>query len=231
MLLLDRPFSEQQLANSDELDLRNIGIKVWPTLVSKCQARDLRLYHITLLSLAGIEALRSVRRLALEWVTKIVDLRPVFRLVDLASLSIYDFPKLRELNGIEGLSDLTELNLSGSRGAISPPLRLASIEPVSRISGLTKFSLANAKLDDDDITCLARCSRLRHLQLSNQFEREQVAFLAKRLNAQLAEPLTAYFDTRLACEQCSGKKSMFVGRRMPILCSTCDTSRFERHTH
>ena len=231
MLLLDRTFSEQQLAESAELDLRNVGIKAWPALLSKCQATDLRLYHVTLASLKGIEGLISARRLTLEWATKVDELSPVFRLSNLASLSIFDFPKLRQIEGIDGLRNLTELNLSGSRGAISPPLRLTSIEPVSRISGLAKFSLANAKLDDDDITSLARCSRLRHLHLSNQFKRDQVAFLAKRLNGQLAEPLTAYVDTQLKCSNCGGRKSMFVGSGMPVLCAACAKSRFERHVH
>ena len=231
ILLLDRPFSEQQLAENAELDLRNIGTKVWPMLLAKCQAKDLRLYHITLPSLEGIESLVNARRLALEWATKVDELGPVFRLINLTSLSIFDFPKLRQLAGIEALGELTELNLSGSRGAITPPLRLASIESVTRISGLTKFSLMNTKLEDDDITVIARCSRLRHLQLSNQYERTQVAFLAKRLNGQLAEPLTAYFNTSIKCETCNGHKSMFVGRRMPVLCRACDKSRFERYTH
>ena len=61
--------------------------------------------------------------------------------------------------------------MSGSREALVPSLRLVSIEPVSRIAGLTKLSLFNAKIEDDDVTALARCSRFRHLQLSNQFER------------------------------------------------------------
>jgi hypothetical protein len=229
MLLLDRPFSEVQLAESEVLDLRNVGAKVWPTVLSICRASDLRLYHLTMPSLEGIERLISAKRLTLEWASKISDLNPVLKLRELTSLSIFDFPKLRHLDGIEALTDLNELQLSGSRGAITPPLRLASIEPVTRIPSLAKFSLANAKLDDDDVTALARCSSLKHLQLSNQFERAQVAFLAKRLNPQLAEPLAAFFDTNLKCEKCNGHKIMFVGRRMPVLCRSCDSVRFEKY--
>ncbi|OAI24136.1 internalin G [Methylomonas koyamae] len=228
MLLLDRPFLEAQLGESAQLDLRNISAAVWPTLLSMCRASDLSLYHLTLSSLEGIERLVNTRQLTLEWASKIDDLGPVFRLHQLTSLSIFDFPKLRHLDGIASLVELTELHLSGSRGATNPPLRLASIAPVTQLPNLVTLSLANAKLDDDDITVLARCSCLRHLHLSRQFERAQVAFLAKRLNGKLAEPLAAYFDTNLKCEACHGPRFMFVGRRMPVLCRSCDSVQFAR---
>jgi hypothetical protein len=229
MLLLDRPFEEAQLGANAELDLRNISPKVWPTLLSGCRSTDLRLYHITLPSLDGIEQLASVRRLTLEWATKIADIAPVYKLRNVVSLSIFDFAKLRHLDGIEALTELTELNLSGSRGALTPRLKLSSIAPVGRLKNLVSFSLTNARLDDDDITVLARCANLRELNLSRQFERKQIAFLAKRLNPQLVEPLTAYFATNLKCETCADNKVMFSGRRMPVLCRTCDGERFERY--
>lgn len=229
MLLLDRAYSQRQLSEEAELDLRNVGSKNWPTVLDTCRATDLRLYHVTLPGLEGVERLVNLRRLTVEWATKIIDLAPLFSLKQLTSLALFDLPKVRKLNGVEALGDLTELSLSGSRGAITPPLRLVSIEPVARIPALASFSLVNAKLDDDDITVLARCRGLRSLKLSNQFDRAQVAFLAKRLNEQLVDPLTAYLDTNLKCEMCNGHRAMFVGRRMPILCRACDAARFDRY--
>lgn len=231
IFLLDRPFSEQQLIGTAELDLRNIGPKIWPVLLANTSSRKLRLYHLTLPSLEGIEALVDTRELELEWATRIATVEPLFQLESLLRLSIFDFPKLRELNGIEGLNNLTELNLSGSRGALSSPLRLASIKPITHLPNLTSFSLTNAKIEDDDITVLALCTNLRYLKLSNQFERSQVAFLASRLNNQLAEPLTAYVDLRLSCKKCNGQMSMFIGRRMPTLCRHCDRTQFEKLTN
>lgn len=230
ILLLDRAFSEKQLEDSGELDLRNISMKVWPTLLSKCTAKNLRLYHLELSSLEGIESLINTRQLALEWATKIESLIPVFKLTNLTHLSISDFPKLRNLDGLQELDDLIELNLSGNLGGGSSPLRLSSIEPVSHLPKLAKLSLLNLRFEKDDITSLARCSHLRSLRLSNQFERSQIAFLASRLNEQLLEPLTAYSDTLINCEKCGGMKSMFTGRRMPFLCRTCNSARFEKLT-
>lgn len=227
ILLLDRPFPEQRLAEAAKLDLRNIGPSVWPKIVSRCRASHLRLYHLTLSSLGGLGALTHTHHLELEWATKVEELSPVFRLGSrLSSLSVFDFPKLRDLAGIEALTELTELNLSGSRSSLTPPLRLASLEPIARLGKLATLSLANARLDDDDITVLARCKSLRRLQLSNQFDRAQVAFLAKRLNPQLDEPLTAFRQTHLPCKTCGTHQCMITGRRMPILCPVCDQAKF-----
>jgi hypothetical protein len=229
MLLLDRPFDEAQLSASEELDLRNIGSKIWPSVLSSVRASSLRLYRITLASLEGIERLSSVRSLSLEWAPKIVELSPLFKLRQLTSLSIFDFAKIRTLEGIEVLNELAELNLSGSRGALTPRLKITSVVPVTQLRRLVSLSLTNAQLDDDDISVLARCSNLKHLHLSRQFQRDQVAYLAKHLNGQLAEPLSACSDTNLKCESCGADKFMFAGRRMPILCRSFDQQRFKRY--
>lgn len=229
VLLLDKTYSVQQLSESLELDLRNVGIKVWPKVVSNCRASTLRLYHITLSDLDGIETLTATKTLELEWATKIETLLPVFQMRELESLSIYDFPKVKNLDGIEELSKLRELNLSGSRGALTPKLSIQSIAPVSKIPNLTSLSLTNAVLEDDDITKLARCSQLRHLKLSNQFDRAQVAYLAKHLNEQLVEPLSSHIASNIKCKTCNGNQTMLIGRRMPMLCQACNDKQFTRY--
>lgn len=46
IVCLDHPFPEQQLAENDELDLRNVSAKGRPTVLSRCAATDLRLYNL-----------------------------------------------------------------------------------------------------------------------------------------------------------------------------------------
>lgn len=230
IVLLDRPFPETSLAQSAELDLRNIGPKVWPQVLAHCRAQKLRLYHLTLASLQGLERLVDTRELELEWATKIDDMTPLWQLTRLQSLSIVDVPRLHELAGIEALQQLTRLHLSGSQGASGNPMRLVSLEPLVGLPGLSELSLVNARIDDDDIRVLARCTGLRRLKLSNQFERAQMAFVAGRLNSQLAEPLTACIETRVPCKKCAAPTSLFSGRRMPFLCPDCDRKRFEKLT-
>ena len=225
MLLLNKGFSNEQLTAATTADLRNIGTPVWKRLLSHCRATDLRLYHITMSSLEGIEALVETERLALEWATKVERLEPVFQMANLRSLSVFDFPKVREIEGVQRLNGLTELHLSGSRASLSSTMCLTSIRPVPQIANLESFSLVNARLDDDDITPLAECSKLRRLQLSYSFDRKQLAFLAKHLNGQLDSPLRSHVLSSLDCPTCKGKKLMFIGRGMPMLCQTCDAKR------
>ena len=228
MLLLDKEFTNEQLSETIQPDSRNISALVWERVTSYCQAKQLRLYHIKLKDLDGIQRLIKTTHLTLDWATKIECLAPVFQMNQLKYLSVTDFSKLSDISGINSLNSLTELKLSGNQGSLSPKLRLASIAPVVNINNLESFELANASLDDDDITPLASCSKLRHLHLSNQFDRKQVAFLARRLNHQLEEPLTSNINVRIPCTKCGAKKYMFIGRRMPCLCKLCDAVRFEK---
>jgi hypothetical protein len=229
IMLLDRAYSEQQLSEELHLDLRNIESKVWPKILSSCKASALHLYNIKLKTLDGIESLIETKTLELEWATKVEELLPVFKMQELESLSVYDFPKLENIDGIESLSKLKTLNLSGSRGALTPKLCIKSIVPVSKIPNLTSFSLANASLGDDDVMHLAKCKQLQHLNLSNQFDRVQLAYLAKHLNKQLVKPLESHITSNIKCKTCGEYQAMFIGRSMPMLCHICNDKRFKRH--
>ncbi|WP_085632850.1 MULTISPECIES: hypothetical protein [unclassified Pseudomonas] len=230
MLRLDQPFSEQELAQADELELYNVSDKTWPIVLSHCNAVELQLHPLKLTSLEGIAGLTNTRRLKLERAKKIETLAPVFQMKGLTHLTVEECVGLHRLDGIEALSELTELRLTGTLWGGSTPLRLNTLEPLLRLPRLNKLSLANLKLGDDDITGLARCTHLRHLSLTNQFDRAQVAFLASRLNGQLLEPLKAYVTTHIGCATCNGPTAMFTGRRMPFLCSACDAPRFQKLT-
>ncbi|MBH5328235.1 leucine-rich repeat domain-containing protein [Eikenella sp. S3360] len=223
MLLLNQsPINETELLTATELDIRNIAAKDWPTVLRATQVRHLRLYHITAPELPDFSPLHSLRHLSLDWAGKITDLSPLFQLNDLQTLEIINFPKLRNLDGIGSMSSLTTLHLSGNHGSCTPPLRLDSIAPVAELPNLTDFSLANAKLADDDITILAQCRGLHRLHLSNQFEKQQFAYLAKHLNSQLDTPIAALWESSLHCQRCGLALYMVIGRRGRFLCRRCD---------
>ena len=220
--------ADKELDSAAPLDVRNVTTAEWEDILPACHVEVLRLYHITLESLDGIETLAETRDLTLEWATKIESLAPVFRMSALTTLSVFAFPRLRSLSGIEALSELTELNLSGNRASLKPPLRLATIEPLARIPNLASLSLTNIRLEDDDITPLAACTKLRRLHLSLRFERRQLAFLANRLNAQLETPITSLMESGLPCNRCGSEKFMFAGHRVQTLCRDCDRPRFDK---
>jgi hypothetical protein len=227
--LMDRSFSSESLGQHSSLDLRNIDDDAWEMIVSCCAATELRLYHLVLRSLAGIDRLQSTSRLSIVWANGVADISPICQMSWLNSLSLSDLPHLRTIDGIEALQNLSELHLSGNLGALHPPLRLESVKAIGKLATLEKLELLNLRLGNDDISFVASSfSNLRILTLSNEFERAQFAYLAKRLNAQLAEPISACAKLNVSCPKCGGELFRFTGRRMPTLCAVCERDRFER---
>jgi hypothetical protein len=228
VILLNKEYSPQLLGEASALDVRNVDADEWDQLVSLCRARDLRLYHLSVRTLDGIQNLQSTKALTLEWANKITSLAPVFQMEWLEKLSIIDLPKLRSIAGLERLQNLDELKLSGNGGSLSSPLRLQTLLPLSGLPRLERLSLEVLRLEDEDIKCIASIKTLRHLAMSNQFEREQFAYLAKHLNAQLEQPIDAYREASAPCKKCGGGMYMFRGRRQPFLCRSCDPARFDK---
>lgn len=230
MILMNQRFAPEQLEGQSALDLRNIDKKSWELILSRTEAVELSLYHLTTNSLSGIDKLRKTLRLAIEWGTKISDVTPVFGMEWLQSLYISDFRLLRSLAGIESLQGLTELHLSGNTGSLNPPLRLSSIKPLARLKNLQRLELQNVRLEDDDVTPIASISTLTELVIAHNFDRKQLAFLARSLNPQLKKPIRACDEIKVPCSQCGNPQFLFTGRRMPILCRNCEGAKFDRLT-
>lgn len=228
LLPIDGHPDTTSLLSAEEISVRNISERHWETLLSARRVIRLSLYHITAPTLPSLHRLTEIRSLSMTWATKIASIEPVFKMAELTSLTISDFPKLQQLDGIEQLVGLTRLRLAGNEASLTPPLKLASIAPVAKLPSLTVFSLNNAKLTDDSIEALGDCRQLQQLQLSNQFEKSQYAYLAKRLNHQLDEPIEAHRASVLRCKTCGGYLRLVTGRRAPFVCSSCDSAKLAK---
>jgi len=232
-VMMVEKFSAEQLGKHDSLDLRAMDQKGWETIVSSCNATEVRLYYLKIQSLNGVERLRKTVRLSVEYANKVEDISPLFRMPWLKSLWLYDLPRLRRIDGIEALEDLRELRLSGNRGSMDPPLRLETVRPIAGLRKLEKLELTNIRLEDRDISFIASSfPNLRSLQLSlGEFERAQFAYLAKRLNSKLEEPILSSWELGyMPCRRCGRKRHSFRGRGMPVLCQICDEKRFKKLT-
>jgi hypothetical protein len=232
MIYMEEKFSLETLGTEQSLDLRAIGDKAWKAIVESCTASELKLYYLKIRSLAGIERLRRTVKLHVEYANKVEDISPLFAMHWLESLTVYDFPRIRRLDGIEALEGLKGLQLSGNRGSMNPPLELESVRPIASLKNLEKLEITNIRLEDRDISFIATAfPRLRSLRLSGkEFERTQLAYLAKRLNPQLDEPQVGSWEMDTACRKCGGKVHVFMGRRMGALCPACDEKKFKKLT-
>jgi hypothetical protein len=230
MMMMDGKFSVETLSTEDSLDLRAIGDKGWKAIVESCTATELKLYYLKIQSLAGVERLRRTVTLHVEYANKVEDISPLFAMHWLESLTLYDFPRIRRLDGIQALEGLKELKLSGNRGSMNPPLKLESVRPIASLRNLEKLEITNLRLEDRDISFIADASpKLRSLRLSGkEFERAQLAYLAKRLNAQLDEPQVGSWEMKASPCKCGQNFHVFMGRRMGKLCPVCDEKKFKK---
>jgi hypothetical protein len=227
MVLMDRSPQIDLTGISEPLDLRNIDPKAFARILKECSSPSLRLYHLTITKMDGIERLQTVSDLSLEWATKIVSISPIFDMLPLRNLEVIDFSRLAHFEGIAKLRNLVSFRASGG---VWNQLRVSSVRPLVGLRSLKSLTLQNIRIADDDITVLAELPQLTHLLLSNQFDRAQFAFLAKRLNSRLNRPITAYVETKIPCKKCGHSVFMFTGRRMPLLCKECDAARFSKLT-
>lgn len=232
LMMMDGTFSLETLSAEDSLDLRAIGDKAWKAIVESCTASELRLYYLKIRSLVGVERLRRTIKLHIEYANKVEDISPLFAMPWLESLTLYDLPRVRRIDGIEALEDLRELQLSGNRGSMDPPLNLESVRPIAGLRNLEKLEIVNLRLEDRDISFIATAfQRLRSLRLSGkEFDRTQLAYLAKRLNPQLDEPILGSWEMKAAHCKCGQNLHLFMGRRMGMLCPVCQEKRFKRLT-
>jgi hypothetical protein len=231
LVMMDQSFSLETLSSQDSLDLRCIGAKAWEAILASCNASELSLYYLKIPSLAGVDRLRRTVKLRMESANKVEDISPLFAMPWLRSLTLYDFPCIRRLDGIEALEDLRELQLSGNCGSTNPPLKLESLRPIASLRYLEKLEIVNLRLEDRDISFIGSAfPKLRSLSLSGkEFERAQLAYLAKRLNPQLDEPFVGSWEMKSAPCKCGQNRHLFMGRRMGMLCPLCDEKIQEAH--
>jgi hypothetical protein len=231
-VMLYEKFPVEDLTRHDSLDLRAIGPKAWETIVASCTASELRLYYLKIRSLADVERLRRTVSLKIEYANKVEDVSPLFAMHWLRSLTLFDLPRIRRIDGIESLEDLRELRLSGNRGSMNPPLQLESVRPIASLGKLEDLEITNIRLQDREISFIADSfPNLRSLRLSmKEFERSQFAYLAKRLNAQLEEPIVSSMEMKYANCKCGRHLHLFVGRRMGMLCEFCHEKKFKKLT-
>lgn len=223
-ILLDKPFEVSAIETAESLDLRNITDKTFGAVLKARRCRSLSLYNLRVNDLAGLEQLQTVRHLTIDWATKASTIEVLRKLRGLETLELNDVPKVRDISPLSDLENLTELALSGG---MWKPLHLKSLKPISRLN-LRKLTITNLKLEDDDIKLVSQIDTLIELEVSNQFPREQYAFLAGKMNLRLKQKIEAFRKSHLACPVCNSEKFMFMGRRMPFLCKNCESEKFSK---
>jgi hypothetical protein len=189
------------------------------TLCERVRVEALHLYEVRARTIEPLRRCAHLRALAVHWATKPTDLAPLGALSALETLMLVDTPKANDLAPLSRLKSLHGLEFSGG---IWNKHRATSLEPLAGLDELREVRLLNLKVDSGGLRPLAACSRLEDLELSNQFETADYAFLASRLPRTRCAKFAAWVRLEPAV---GGKDTLVVGRRKPLLDSRVDGAR------
>jgi hypothetical protein len=192
-------------------------------LATLVRTRALALYGMQVDDLSPLRRIEGLEWLLITWNTKVTSLQPLRGMPGLTRLSISDTPKVRDLEPIASLTNLVALNYSGG---IWNKNTAATLEPITRLRNLEELVLTNLKVLDGGLRPLADLPRLRALELSNQFETEDYAYLSVALPNTTCRHFAPY--VRLNTKGISAD-TMIVGRRKPFLDSTKDAARIAKY--
>jgi hypothetical protein len=187
----------------------------------------LNLYNVLAKDLKSLESLLSTETIILEWNTKSDALWDIGKNVSLRNLEIIDFSKLYNIQEISTAKQIEKLVISSG---MEKPLKLKSLQPLENLINLKILSLWNLKVEDDSLKPIASLKNLDRLEISNQFETKEYAWLATKLTRTESKMFNAINPCRITdANQQIVLDTMVTGRRKSFLLSTKDQTKIEKH--
>ena len=186
------------------------------------EVKSLSFNDLQVEDLSPLQRIQGLEWLSITWNTKVTSLEPLASLRRLTRLSISDTPKVRDLDPIGSLTNLVALNFSGG---IWNKATAATLEPIARLAALEELCLTNIKILEGGLRPLALSRRLRRIELSNQFETADYAYLSVALPDAVCTHFAPYVPVGIG----GLGDAMVVGRRKPFLDSTRHADRLARY--
>jgi hypothetical protein len=208
---------------ADRAYVVGVNQKSFDHLMRFLRATTVHFYEMRVADLAAIAQLGDVQALAISWNTKVVSLDPLAALPNVSILSFDDTPKVRDLAPIARLTRLRALQFSGG---IWNKNTADSLEPLAALDELEELSLLNLRVLDGGLRPLGRLPSLRRLDVSNQFDTADYAYLSVALRQTDCDHFAPYIPLGAGF---GGKDVMVVGAGKPFLDSTADAARLRRY--
>lgn len=191
------------------------------------KVKYLNLYQVLAKDLTILETLNNIETIVLNWNTKTTYLWDISKNTNLKTLEITDFSNLEE---IDQLSLAHQINNLTFGGGFNKPLKIKTIQPLSRLTNLKYLCLTNLKIEDDSLKPIGELKQLETLEISNQFETKEYAWLATRL----PKTTCKMFQAINSCKIVDAKNklvwdTMVTGRKKSFLLSTKDKAKIEKH--
>lgn len=217
--LKELPIDNLWLTGANERDLTKI--------LPHVKLKYLILYQIKAFDLTILETQNNPEAIILNWNTKVKKLWDITKNTNLKVLEITDFSKL---NDIEKLSSATQLESLILNGGMWNALKIKTLSPLTNLPQLKYLSLINIKVEDNTLKPLGELKNLERLDISNQFETKEYAWLATRL----PKTTCKLFSAINTCPILDGagnllRDTMITGKRKPFLLSAKDQVKIDKY--
>jgi hypothetical protein len=163
----------------------------------------------------------------------------------LKHLMIWQSPKVRSLNGLQGLSleslilqeagimidlrpleTLRKLKSLKICGGIFKEATVKSLVPLLNIRSLKWLELAAVKVPNNDLSPLTKLSGIEYFNISTGYPLDQLAPIAAHFPHLLAEWLQPQGDSGITCKKCKRENLKWLaGKGTRMVCAKCDAKR------
>lgn len=207
------------LVGANDIELRKI--------LSFISLKYLNLYQVLAKDLSILEIQENLETLILEWSTKASSLWDISKNTNLRTLEILDFSKLESVDQLSSATQLKSLVFGGGHGK---PIKIETLKPLESLNGLESLGLINLKVLDGSLEPLGNLKTLKNLNISNQFETKEYAWLATRLQNTQCKLFEAVNTCKITgTDNEIVWDTMVTGKRKPFLLSTIDHKRIEKY--
>lgn len=226
--------SAKNLNRLKELSIENLWLigandKELRKILPLVNLKYLNLYQVLAKDLTILETLDKTETIILNWNTKSTSLWDISKNKALKTLEITDFSKLEEIDQLSLATQISDLTLGGGH---NKPLKIKTIRPLTGLKNLKYLCLTNLKIADDSLQPIGQLKNLEKLEISNQFETKEYAWLATRLPKTKCKMFQATnscnivgIDNKLVWD------TMVTGRRKSFLLSTKDKIKIDKYVN
>lgn len=229
---LHMPPSASNIGKLKDLDIENLWLiganeKDLQKILPLVTLRYLNLYQVRAKDLSILETQTQCETIILDWNTKATSLWDISKNTNLKTLAVTDFSMLDNISQLSAATQIRNLTLGGGH---NKAMKVRTLEPISELTNLSTLCLTNLKVIDDTLRPIGKLSNLKRLDLSNQFDTSEYAWLATRL------PTTEciMFQAANYCSIVNANNdvvwdTMITGKRKPFLLSTKDDAKIEKY--
>ena len=224
--------SAKNIERLKELSIENLWLigandKELRKILPLVNLKYLNLYQVLAKDLTILETLDKSETIILNWNTKSTSLWDISKNKSLKTLEITDFSKLEEVDQLSLATQISNLTLGGGH---DKPLKIKTIRPLEGLKNLKYLCLTNLKIADDTLHPIGQLKNLELLEISNQFETKEYAWLATRL----PNTKCKMFQATNSCNIVGADNklvwdTMITGRKKSFLLSTKDQVKIDKY--